>query len=319
MPKWMAVAAALLLAAACTRRPADELTIELSRDDDQVIVTAESALDSTAVREAALAGVDPWGVRLGHVNAEFERTTFERTRGTLDRVVHTIRIPRRDLQQVFSDTSITVHVTSADSFGELTFYPGTSTRASREQQEHFNAALARWSAAAARYYDAVHRLYNYMDANPDRVLDLYEAILAPADVLLPALFEEEQPYVDQLLRTMDEVAARMDEEERDALLYAEEADKIFNPFPARVTVTVPGDTKPLVIEPIDLLEKVKTLEGRWISPDPLVAFLRDQKVTADDLARMPRRSTSSVRASDVEAALREQFSRPETYSIRWRD
>lgn len=319
MSKWMVVAAALLLATACTRRPADEVTIDFTRDDDQVIVTAESALRSNTARDAAIAGVDPWAVRLGRLNAEFERTTFEKTRGTLDRVVHTIRIPRRDLQQVFSDTSITVSVTSADSIGELTFYPGTSTRASREQQEHFNTALTRWSGAVARYYDAVHRLYSYMDANPDRVYALYEAILAPDDILLPALFEEEQPYVDQLLRTMDELAARMDEEERDALLYAEEADLIFNPFPAKVTVNVPGDVKSLVIEPIDLYEKIKTLEGRWISPDPLLAFMREETLTAADLARLPRKSTFGVRASDIEAALREQFSRPETYSIRWRE
>jgi hypothetical protein len=319
MSKWIPVVAALVLAAACTRRPADELTIDFSRDDDRIIVTAESALETTAERDAAIAGVDPWAVRLGRVNADFERTTFEKTRGTLDRVVHSIRIPRRDLQQVFSDTSITVHLTTADSTSELTFYPATSTRASREQQEHFNAALARWSAAVARYYDAVHRLYGYMDATPDRVHALYEAILAPADVVLPALFEEEQPYVDQLLRTMDELAARMDEEERDALLYAEEADLLFNPFPAKVTVNVPGDVKPLVIEPIDLYEKIKVLEGRWISPDPLLAFLREETVTAGDLARAPRRSTLNVRASDIEAALREQFSRPETYSIRWRE
>jgi len=319
MSKWIPVVAALVLAAACTRRPADELTIDFSRDDDRVIVTAESVLDTTAAREAAIAGVDPWAVRLARVNADFERTTFEKTRGTLDRVVHSIRIPRRDLQQVFSDTSITVHLTTADSVSELTFYPGTSVRASREQQEHFNAALASWSAAAARYYDAVHRLYSYMDANPDRVLALYEAILAPPDVILPALFEEEQPYLDQLLRTMDELAARMDEEERNAVLYAEEADLLFNPFPAKVTVNVPGDVKPLVIQPLDLYEKLKTLEGRWISPDPLIAFLRDETVTAADLARMPRRSTLNVRAGDVETAVKEQFSRPDTYSIRWRE
>jgi hypothetical protein len=319
MPKWMALAAAMVLAAACTRRPVDEVTIDFSRDDDQVVVTAESVLDTTAAREAALAGVDPWGVRLGHVNAVYERTTFEKTRGTLDRVLHTIRIPPHDLQQVFSDTSITVQVSITESSRQVTFFPGTSTRATREQQEHFNAAITSWSGAAARYYDAVHRLYRYMDANPDRVLALYEAILAPPDVILPALFEEEQPYVDQLLRALDEVAARMDEEERDALLYADEADRIFNPFPARVTVNVPGDVKPLVIEPIDLLAKVKTLEGRWISPDPLVAFLRDETVTAADLARLPRRSTLNVRPSDVEAALREQFARPAEYSISWRE
>jgi hypothetical protein len=82
---------------------------------------------------------------------------------------------------------------------------------------------------------------------------------------------------------------------------------------------VPGDVKPLVIQPLDLYEKLKTLEGRWISPDPLLAFLREETVTANELARMPRRSTYGVRAADVEAALREQLARPKTYSIRWRE
>jgi hypothetical protein len=319
MSKWIAVAAALLLAAACTRRPADELTVELSRDDDHVVVTAQTALDSDAARDAAMAGTDPWAVRFARVSSELERTTFQKTRGTLDRVTRSVRIPRRDLQQVFADTSVTVQVVSGEGWNELTFYPGTSTRASREQQRHFHDALATWSVDVARYYDAVHRLYTYMDSNPDRALALYEAILTPAGEEPPALFEEEQPYVDQLLRTMDDLVGRMDEEEGNFATLADEADLIFNPFPARITVHVPGDEKPLVIEPIDLLESIKSLEGRWISPDPLVAFLREENLSAEQLARQTRRATFNVTAADIESALRAQLTKPRTLSVRWRD
>ncbi|HEX8616460.1 MAG TPA: hypothetical protein VF911_02635 [Thermoanaerobaculia bacterium] len=319
MSRWIALAAALMLAAACTRPPADELTIELSRDDESAVVTAQTALDSDAARDAALAGSDPWAVRFARVSSELERTTFQKTRGTLDRVTRTIRIPRRDLQQVFADTSITVQLVSGDGWSELTFYPGTSTRASREEQRHFNDALSAWSADAARYYEAVHRLYTYMDANPDRALPLYEALLTPIDEEPPPLFEEEQPYVDQLLRTMDDLAGRMDEEEVHAARLAEEADLIFNPFPARITVRVPGEEKPLVIEPVELFESLKSLEGRWISPDPLIAFLREENLTAEQLARQPRRATFNVSATDIASAVREQLTKPRTLSIRWRD
>lgn len=311
MSKWFAVFAALLLASACARRPADELTIDFTRGEE-VIVTAQSELDSTATREAALAGFDPWAVRFGRLNAEFHRTSFERSRGTLERVIHTVKIPRSSLQQIFSDTSITVEAGP----GSIIFYPGTSVRATREQRQHFEAGLNRWSSAIAVYYDAIHRLYRYMDANPDRAEALFETIVAPPGFITPPLFEDEQPYVDQTLRAMNELGALIDAEERDGALYAEEADLMFNPFPARISVVAPG-SRTLVIEPVDLYEAAKKLEGRWISPDPFVELLRNKDVSSFVLARRERKSSLAIRPGDISAALREHFTRQETYSLNW--
>lgn len=312
----LALVVGLLVLAACeTRVPHDELTIELSRDDEDAVVTAQVPLDSDAEREAALAGNDPWSVRFARLNAAEERTTFDKSHGTVQRVTHSIRIPRHDLQQVFADTNVTVALHESEGLTELRFYPGSSTRASRRQQEHFDAAVEWWSAGAARYFDALHRLYSYMDANPDRVEALWAAVLGLNQT---PLFEEEQPYVDQLIRSMDELLAQMDEDEAAAVALAEEADLVYNPFPARITVKVPGDEK-LVIEPVDLLAAVKSIEDRWATPDPLAMLVRDEELTPAELASRERDSKFGVSANDIAAALRARLQEPRSAAIRWRD
>jgi len=325
MGKRIALAAALLFAAACERRVAhDELTLDFGKDDS-VIVTAVSPLENDAARDAALAGTDPWGVRFARLNAEEERVTFEKRFGIAQRVTRSMRIARPDLQQVFSDVSLTVTVQRIDGVNELRFYPGSGTRASREQQEHFAKALEAWSKQLAGYYAAVHRLYTYMDANPDRARDLWAVVLSEENP--PVLFEEEEPYADEVLRRMDELVARMEAEEPLALQYAREADLIYNPFPARIHIETSGDAlsregfgEKLVIEPIDLFESVKSLEGRWISPDPLVALLRNEKPpTADALSRLRRTSHFGVTGKDIADALTERLTTPRSYAVRWRD
>jgi hypothetical protein len=326
MSRRFALAAALLFAVACERRPVtDELTLNFSKDDQTVIVTAVSLLDTDAARDAALAGTDAWAARFARLNAENERITFEKKHGTIEQVTRSMRIPRADLQRVFSDANITVDLTGGEGWSELRFYPGSGSRASRAQQAHFDDALEAWSEDAARYFAAVHRLYGYMDANPDRVRDLWAAVLYEEN--RPVLFEEEEPYVDEVVRTMDEMGTRMDEERRHAMRYATEADLIFNPFPARIVVQVEGDVlgkegfgEKLAIEPADLLEAVSSLEGRWISPDPFVALAREETAPTSEAFSIRRRTSAAVvRPSEIRDALRERLARRATYAVRWRD
>jgi hypothetical protein len=325
MQKRIALAAALLLAAACERRVAhDELTLDFEKDDT-VIVTAVAALEDDAARDAAFAGTDAWGVRFARLNAEDERVTFDKRYGIAEHVTRSMRIPRRDLQQVFSDVSLTATVEKIDGVNELRFYPGSGTRASREQQEHFAKGVETWSKEIAGYYAALHRLYAFMDANPDRARDLWSVVLS--EEFQPVLFEEERPYADEVVRRMDELVAHMDEEDRFALQYAREADLIYNPFPARITIETSGDVvsregfgEKLVIPPIDLLDAVQSLEGRWVSPDPLVALLRNETPpTADSFARLRRTSHFGTTPKDIADALRDQLTKPRTYAVRWRD
>lgn len=334
-----ALCAALLLAFGCVR-PAvtDELVIEPAREDDTLLVTATTkfALDAAseqtrrrvdAARAAALASTDAWSVRFARLDTpEEERVLHQKHRGALERVTRSARIPADDLQQLFSDASITVDVLRGDGWRELTFYPGSGGRATREQRAEFERELHRWSESAARYFTAIHHLYTYLGADPQRARYVFAALLGEKDA---AVLEEEQPLVDAVVASMEEIADRMDAQEGRAATFAEQADLIFNPFPARVTVRAPTDVLSsegfvteqgaLVIEPVDLFAAVGALEGRWVSPDPLTALLRDEMPSSAEIARQRRKSQAVVTSSEIEQAVRERLARPRTYRVRWRD
>lgn len=343
MAKRIAILMAVILTAACARRSpvSDEVTVEFV-PDDEVIVTAQTSFDPQATvteeglarvesaRSAAVSATDAWAVRFARLAPKAERLTFEKEAGELDRVIRSVRVPARDLQQVFSDASITVNVLRGEGWSELSFYTNTSPRATREQQARFRGGLDAWSTAVARYFTAVHQLYSYMDRNPHRARELFAALVGTEPELEEMeMIEGEQALVDDVLAAMEKIAARMDEEEESASSFEEDADAIYNPFPARVTIEAPGEIlssegfelrdKHAIIEPIDLLETITKLEGKWIAPDPLAALLREQTRTPHELAKIPRHSTAAVSAQDVADAVREQLTRPQTYVVRWRD
>lgn len=328
--------AAVLLFASCGKPVLDEMTIEPSKDDDTVVVTAwtkfelDPANDSIrhrvdAARAAAQSNTDPWSLRFSRLRAEEEQVTYAKRRGALERVTRSARIRSEDLQQLFSDVNITVDVLRGEDWRELTFYPGSSGRATREERRRFDGELAEWSGSVARYFVAIDHLYSYLEEQPQRDRYVLAAVL---DEKNAAVTEEEQPLVDGVRRAMEEIAERMDQQENRSDTFAEEADLVFNPFPARITVRPPGDVLSsegftsqkgtLTIEPVDLFGAIAALEGRWISPDPMAALLRDEAPTSAELAALPRRSRSVVSSIEVAAAIREQLTRPKTYRVRWR-
>ncbi|HKR64043.1 MAG TPA: hypothetical protein VJZ00_09950, partial [Thermoanaerobaculia bacterium] len=227
----------MLLLASCAQFPVtDEVKIEFNRDDTTVLVTAETSFELQsrsdeararveAARAAASSNTDAWSLRFARLHPEVERTTRQTRRGVLERVTRVASIADDELQQMFSDTNVTVDVVHGDGWRELRFYPGTSARATREQQRQFNAELASWSALVARYFTAVHRLYDYMNENPGRAKYLFAALMNEKreDGSLPIVAEEEQPLIDDVGRAMDDVGARMDEQEGRAATFAEEA------------------------------------------------------------------------------------------------
>jgi len=327
-----------ILIASCSRLPVqDEVTIEFSNDSDLVNVTAETRFELKpanadirkridTARELAQSGTDAWSMRFGRLSPESERVTLQRTHGALERVTRSVRIPSDDLPRVFSDVSVTMNVTRGEGWSELAIYPGASSRATRERQRKFDEELSAWSTDVASYFTAVRHLYQYLDENPGRAEYVFAAVLAGKEQDPPPVTEDEKPLVDGVVEAMVTIAERMDQQNAQAQTFSESADLIFNPFPARVTVKVPGEVlasegfgKELVIEPVDLLKTVGSLEGRWISPDPLAALLRDEIPTPQQLAAMPRRAAVVSSARDVTTALREQLARPRAYVVRWRD
>jgi hypothetical protein len=331
-----------LLLAACAQPPVDdEVTVAIEKND-RALITAQTTFNDADIKSearlrmleagrfAALHGNDPWSARFGRVTAEDEETTVLKHLGELDRVTRSVRIPVSQLQQVFSDTNITVNVLDGEGWRELSFIPGGSIRATREQRKHFEDALQTWSGAVARYFMIIDHLYTYLNINPQRAPALFAELMnEPRRSGTPdfAMTEEEQLLVDHVNDAMEEIAAMMDQEqEGGGATFAEEADLIYNPFSARMTISVPGDVlskdgfdKELVIEPVDLYDVITSLEGKWISPDPLAELLRDKRSTATELARNGFKSTKVVHASELADAMREKMERPKMYVVRWRD
>jgi hypothetical protein len=339
-----ALPALLFLFAACTRLPVTEVvTIEPSADHDSVTVSVSTSFWLSPpneqlrerveeARSAALSGTDAWSVRFGRLHAPLEeRLTLEKTRGALERVTRAARIPSDDLQQLFSDTGVTVDVLRGEGWRELRLFPGSSGRATREQQKELEATLDVWSRSVTRYFTAMHHFYRYLDENPERAQVTWAAFLEErgADGLVPPVAEEEALLIDAVRHSMDEIATRMDVQNGQASILMEQADLVYNPFPGRIVIRVPRDVlmaegfvqkgNELSIEPVDLFESLAGLEGRWISPDPLAASLRDQQVTSAQMTAAKRKSTAVVNSSEVSRAIREQLVRPKTYVVRWRE
>ena len=273
----------LLLAAACARLPVtDELKIEPDGDGDTVVVTASTtfyldrpteALQARveAARAAALANTDPWAVRFARLDTpEEEWVTYQKSAGSLQRVVRSARIPGDDLQQLLSDTNLTVDVLRGDGWRELAFYPGSGGRATREQQKELDAALSTWSESVARYFIAVDHLYDYLRTAPGRDQYVFAALLAQNPDDAPVT-EDEAPLVEAVNDAMADILTKMDEHETRAMSLAEEADLVFNPFPGRVVIHVPGEiiasegftskSKELTIEPVDTVGAGDTFCG----------------------------------------------------------
>lgn len=332
-------ALALLMLAACARPPVqDEVTIEFF-DGDPIVVTAETRFELNpknaearkrvdAAREAALANTDMWAVRFSRLVPEVDLVTLRRSRGALESVTRSIRIPSGELHRVFSDVNVTIDVSRGDGYRELALYPGTSLRATREQMRFFEEELAAWSRDVARYVTAVRKLYDYLDEHPARAEFVFAYIVNEKVDPLLGPTEEEEPLLTAVTVAMEKIATRVDAQESRADTFAETADLMFNPFPARMTIRVPGEvlakegfakSQELVIEPVDLMAAIGRLEGKWISPDPLALLLREEAPAAAQLAKMPRRAEVVADARDVAAAVREQLARPRAYIVRWRD
>lgn len=323
--RWAALG--LLLFAACARGPVtDEVTVKFAEGSDAVVITAETSFDLhsaapavESARHAALNGTDPWSIRFSRVSPDYERVSFERERGELARVSRSARLRADDLQRVFSDVSATFLLTRADGWSELTILPGTSSRASREQQRFFEAHLDSWSRQVARYFTAMDHLYDYLRQHPHRAEAVFGAMLS-REGQEPQVTEDELALLTAVSERMEDILLRMDRTEGEAWSLGEVADLVYNPFPARMTFSAP-DAKELVIEPVDLLAAITALEGRWLSPDPLAMLIREEEQLPDavTLAAMPRRSSSSVNGSEISSAIRDHLARPKSYTLRWRD
>lgn len=336
-----AAALAALLLLSC--EPVVRRAVTLAFNDSATLVTisATTTLGSARAgtpeaarideeRDALLAGRDDWSVRFANADPESDRVIYDRRRGVLQSVEHSATIPADNLQKFFFDVPMTVTLIRGDGWAELDIVAGTSLRASSAQQRQVNETIRRYARLAAGYVSAVRSMYLYLDEKPQRANDLFTAFFRDDDSQQPpSISQTEQSIVDAVRSAAEALVSSAPD-----LAGNSEFDRVFNPFPADIrvvlpsaTLTVEGFTKEhdgsLRIEFPEVLDAVTSLEGRWISPDPLGVALAagGAKQSPEQLAALvadqPRHAEAVVSADDITAALIEKMQPAPRYRVRW--
>jgi hypothetical protein len=308
--------------------PADLVTISATTSLGNAKPGTQEAAQIADEREALLAGRDEWSARFENADPESDRVILQRSHGELQSVEHIASLAPENLQKFFFDTPLTVNFARGEGWAELTIYPGTSLRATRQQREHVEKMLALYSERAARYFESIRAMYAYLDEKPSRASDMFAAVFRDEKDPPPRISEDETSFVNGVRSSID----RMLSDNDDTATLDRDFDFVFNPFPADLKVVVTGEITALEgftrtdrilnVKLPDALEAVGMLEGRWITPDPLAAaFNAPKDASAEDLAAsiatQRRRAEPVVTASDVAAALMQKMRPAATYRVRW--
>jgi len=335
--KRFAIAAVALVLSACGIKPAVEnrLSLVFYEDPSRVHVNTSIHIDEPdnkviaqrvdSLREAIAGNRDEWAMRFAGLNIDDERIVLDRRYGRVIGVERQTTIDRNELPKFFNDMSVTVSLLPNNGYTELTIIPGASSRATRQQRERVLATLHEWSREAAAYVDALSHLYEYLDANPERAQPAFTILLADRDQ--KSVNDEEQALIEKVWTTADRLSERMRPKETDAYMVDEEFDLVFNPFPGEIVVVTPKiasgvenfdkrDATTFVIPRRGLLDAVSSLEGKWVSPDPF-AMSAHGDPKPEQLAKMPRRWSAVVTASEIEAAVSERLKPASVYRVRW--
>ena len=339
MRRVVLAAAVFAFAASCGTVVHHDLMLTFDESGERVTVAAATSIPTSKdskdrarddrLREDILAGRDEWSLRFANANPESYRVILDRARGELIRAERSARIDTADLQKVFFDVSVSAVVTRGDGWAELAIYPGTSTRATRPQRDDAEKKLRAYSERAVRYFAALRSMYGYMNEHGPQAAEIFTALFRDEDDGQPSLItDEEHDLVIALRKALNALTEDDDVEQLEA-----EADLVYNPLPARIVVRVPGEPlivegfavgrdKELVAEPPSLLEAIASLEGRWVTPDPLAFSMRpggggDPASEAALIAAMPRRAAVVVGAIEVGDAIVEKLRPAPRYRVRW--
>jgi hypothetical protein len=333
-----------LVLAACFEPPVLEtLDLRFLRDGSFVLAStveiSEGNRESNAallrrltrVRQELEEGSDPWGRRFAALEPAAERFAWEKQLGQIKRGTRAALAAPAGLPGFFADTSLGVSYEIRDGIAELTIVPGAPAGATRRQRDEVERTLAAWSGQVETYLKETGDLWSYLEDRPDRVKPclgtLFEDLLAD-EVRggLEPLTESELARIDRLRQAMEQVMAVLLVPDGEEHSPDELSHLVYDPFPARLTVHLPGppretpegfvlapDGKTLVAAGPGLWEALQSLEGRWLTPDPALLYVRrrgreqEEPLDLDALAAQSRRAEPAPSADEVRSAIEERL------------
>lgn len=318
-----------------------------------VVVTAttkiredDSSKENRALRDRIararwelVGGEDLWSRRIAAISPEAERLTWDREQGKLSRAVHRVYLEAPGgLNALLGDAVSLADYTTQPESAQLALYPLTGSRATGQQMKNVRAMLDDWSARVAAYLDASSKLYSYLKRRPDRA----EACLFPlfADFIAKAAgppsepTDEEQPLIEAAKNSMSDLTKIFDVPPDSAYSPDELFHLVFDPFPAQVRVRTPGkilevegftaaSENSVVAPDAGLYGSFKSLEGRWLSPDPFVAYVEQGRHGGGrtfDIASFAARErifSMAPTAHTVREALEDRLGAAPVYRVKW--
>jgi hypothetical protein len=343
---WLALPA-LLLATACfdIEEPVDErlrlifladggLRVKLSvalRHLDEARSDTGLGRRLRQLEEDLLNGWDPWKEPFADAGAGVESYYWEKEEG---RLVYLERNLVLDDPAVFgrvlSDTPIHAGFRVEDGVAEIALFPGVPGRASRRERREMDATLDHWSEELAVYLEAAEALYRYLERQPGRAVPVFTALFEEETEDDPLTAEE-----DALLEALGESDAIgvLDVDEQRGYSLDELSRRIFDPFPARFEVELPGPAVDAegfvesgdlwVVPRISLWGALQQLEGVFLAPDPLLAFVEHERSETDvpfDVASFAARERVAVTADadEIREALEERLTPASVYRVAWK-
>lgn len=346
-----------LLASACFETPVDESVQLRFLPNGAVVVTSTvSVMDETQsesnpalsrrlseVRQALFEGSDAWSRRFAGVQPVTERSSWEKILGVLRKGVHSAVLAEpKDFTALFGDTSLIVsYEIKEDGVAELVIAPGSPAAATQRQRQQIERTLDTWTESVARYLAAGGELYQYLDEHPERARACLGALFA--DQLsetdrgkLPALTAEEKELDDRLQAAMQEVWSVLTIPEGEDHTPDELSHLVYDPFPGRLTVRLPGapleapegftagNDGVLSAEGPGLWQALRALEGRWLSPDPILLYMEHVRRSPDEpfnlnaLLRQERRAEPAPSTKEVRLAIEERLRPEPVYRVLWK-
>jgi hypothetical protein len=287
-------------------------------------------------REALEHDLDPWSRRFANLEPVAEHQSIERAEGELLRWIHSAVFRSFDsfLPLVEAD-GLTGSLTGDPRSTELSLFPTGGSRATYSQRQEVERQLVQWSAWLAEYLGAVAELYDHLDHNPGRAVSCFAHVLDRHEGLgeTGPLSPIEEELVERVKESMEWVATALLVTDDEAFSLNELSRFVYDPFPTRLTIAVEAevldaagfnDRGSFFERPaVDVWNALRSLEGRWISPDLVTAAaapVSDEQQPDPDvllLASVPRYFSSPPTPAEVEAAISTKLLPEDMLQLRW--
>ena len=345
----IAIAAMVLLVTSCFSEPVlEKLQIEFGPPGSLVDLTASIEIRDGAapksplavrldrLRDDLVAERDFWSNRFRIVAPADDEYRRERSGGKISKVIRRTVMDRNDLARLL-DGFASGSFISGTGWEELNLDAGRSDRATSQEKRVVGAKLDSWSQEFANHVGTVVTLLRYLDEHPER------ARLVVAHVLVKEglddkyrrveLTEDEEELIALVTKGNDAVIATLAETDSAAYTFEEMTRRVYDPFPAEVTVTTAGtivecegfvctEGRVARIRKLSLLGSLPALD-RWASPDPLMMMVREGErnleTDLDEFLESPR-SVAAVppTAVEIRSTIDRILTPAATYRLRWR-